>query len=61
MSNLNKKSNLAEEIKIFKTIATATDKSQWKQQGLKMYSRGYFDQAMKCFERSGSIDLYKKA
>jgi hypothetical protein len=26
-----------------------------------MYSRGYFDQAMKCFERSGQKELYKKA
>jgi hypothetical protein len=26
-----------------------------------MYARGYFDQAMKCFERSGNYDLYKKA
>lgn len=26
-----------------------------------MYTRGYFDQAMKCFERSGHYDLYQKA
>jgi tetratricopeptide (TPR) repeat protein len=26
-----------------------------------MYSRGFFDQAMKCFERSGHKDLFKKA
>jgi hypothetical protein len=26
-----------------------------------MYARGYFDQAMKCFDRSGNLDLYRKA
>ena len=26
-----------------------------------MYSRGYFEQAMKCFEKSQHADLYKKA
>lgn len=26
-----------------------------------MYARGYFEQAMKCFERSNSKDLFKKA
>jgi hypothetical protein len=26
-----------------------------------MYARGYFDQAMKCFERSGHKELFKKA
>lgn len=52
---------MSEEVKIFETIVTSTDKSQWRQQGLKMYARGYFDQAMKCFDKSGSIDLYMKA
>lgn len=28
---------------------------------MKMYSRGYFEQAMKCFERSGHQELYKKS
>lgn len=63
MESLNKKGGqgASEEVKIFKTIVTATDKSQWRQQGLKMYARGYFDQAMKCFARSGNDDLYQKA
>lgn len=26
-----------------------------------MYARGFFEQAMKCFQRSGHDDLYKKA
>lgn len=26
-----------------------------------MYSRGFFEQAMKCFEKSGNKELYKKA
>jgi hypothetical protein len=39
---------------IFRRVVQATDNSEWKKQGLKMYSRGYFEQAMKCFERSGS-------
>ncbi len=26
-----------------------------------MYARGYFEQAMKCFEKSGNDELYKKA
>ena len=52
---------MSEEVKIFETIVTSTDKSQWRQQGLKMYARGYFDQAMKCFDKSGSSDLYMKA
>ena len=52
---------MSEEAKIFEKIVTSTDKSQWKQQGLKMYARGYFDQAMKCFDKSGSADLYMKA
>lgn len=26
-----------------------------------MYARGYFEQAMKCFDRSGHNDLYKKS
>ena len=34
-------------------MIVSSDKSEWKKQGLKMYSRGYFDQAIKCFERSG--------
>ena len=48
-------------MKVFNKIVTSTDSNSWKQQGLKMYSRGYFDQAMKCFERSGHKELYKKA
>lgn len=49
-----KKNNQTEEIKVFKKIIATTDKTAWKQQGLKMYARGFFDQAMKCFERSGN-------
>jgi len=56
-----KKGSEKEEVKIFNKIITATDSNSWKQQGLKMYARGYFDQAMKCFERSGHKDLFKKA
>lgn len=26
-----------------------------------MYARGFFDQAMKCFDRSGHKELYHKA
>ncbi len=48
-------------MKIFKTIVLSTDRDQWKQQGLKMYARGFFDQAMKCFDRSGHKELYHKA
>lgn len=61
MESNNKKSVESEEIKIFKRIIASTDPASWKQQGLKMYTRGYFDQAMKCFERSGNFELYKKA
>ncbi len=39
---------------IFKRVVQATDKSEWKKQGLKMYTRGFFEQAMKCFEKSGN-------
>ena len=28
---------------------------------MKMFGRGYFQQAMKCFDRSGDKDLYLKA
>jgi hypothetical protein len=59
--DLISKKSTNEEVKIFETIVTATDKNQWKQQGLKMYARGYFDQAMKCFDKSGHEELYKKA
>jgi tetratricopeptide (TPR) repeat protein len=57
----NKKTAQSEEVKVFKKIIATTDKASWKQQGLKMYARGYFDQAMKCFERSANLELYKKA
>lgn len=50
-----------EEIKIFKSIVNSTNDVEWKKQGLKMYARGYFEQAMKCFQRSGHDELYKKA
>lgn len=50
-----------EEVAVFKKIVNSTSHADWKKQGIKMYSRGYFDQAMKCFERSESKDLYKKA
>jgi hypothetical protein len=50
----DKKTTQSEEVKVFKKIIATTDKTSWKQQGLKMYARGYFDQAMKCFERSGN-------
>ena len=39
----------------------STSNSEWKNQGLKMYKRGYFEQAMKCFDKSGNIELHKKA
>lgn len=48
-------------MKLFKKIANSTDKDSWKRQGLTMYARGYFDQAMKCFERSGHKELVRKA
>lgn len=48
-------------MRIFKTIVNSTNESEWKKQGMKMYARGYFEQAMKCFKRSGNEDLYKKS
>jgi hypothetical protein len=46
---------------MFQRIVNSTDKSDWKKQGLKMYSRGYFEQAMKCFKNSEDEELYHKA
>lgn len=59
----NKKSNKPEsqELRIFKSIVNSTNQTEWKKQGMKMYARGYFEQAMKCFQRSGNDELYKKA
>lgn len=42
-------------------MISKTDSSEWKNQGLKMFKRKYFEQAMKCFERSGDHDLFVKA
>lgn len=49
-TNSNPDSNTS----IFRRVIQATDQNEWKKQGLKMYARGYFEQAMKCFERSGN-------
>lgn len=56
-----KNQNKSEEAKIFQNLITKTDGSEWKKQGLKMFKRNYFEQAMKCFERCGDRELYLKA
>ena len=50
----NNKTTQSEEVNVLKKIIGTADKTSWKQQGLKMYAIGCFDQAMKCFERSGN-------
>lgn len=55
------KASEMQEIKVFQRILVSTNEADWKKQGMKMYSRGYFEQAMKCFERSGNRELYNKA
>ena len=61
MKSLREHTNETAEVKVFQKIVAATDTQEWKQQGLRMYARGYFDQAMKCFQRSGHDQLYRKA
>lgn len=51
----------SEEVKIFQNLVTKTNDAEWKKQGLKMFKRNYFEQAMKCFERCGDKELYLKA
>lgn len=40
---------------------TKTGPEEWRKQGIKMFKRKYFEQAMKCFQMSGDDEMYKKA
>ena len=42
-------------------MISESSKDQWKKQGFKMYSRGYYEQAKICFSKSGNKDLELKA
>lgn len=41
------------EVQIFSSLVTKTSSDEWKKQGIKMFKRKYFEQAMKCFQMSG--------
>ena len=36
-------------------------KKGWRSQGIKMFKRRYYEQAVKCFEHSGDADLRQRA
>ena len=49
------------ELPMLKSVVSESSQEQWKKQGIKMYSRGYFQQAKICFMKAGSKDLEIKS
>jgi hypothetical protein len=46
---------------MFSQILSKTSVDEWKKQGIKMFKYKYFEQAMKCFEKCGDIEMTEKA
>ena len=53
--------NLMKKQKIFKSIVNSTDSSEYKKQGLRMFNRGYIEQAMKCFWEKWRLRFTQKS
>lgn len=54
---------MPKEIQDFYHQGISDDKSSpedWKIQGIKLFRKRYYDQATKCFQNSGDIDLVKR-
>lgn len=63
-TNTNKRKKTEEhsaETQMFRAILQQTSKEEWKKQGLKMFKNKYFQQAMKCFEKSQDITWFAKS
>jgi len=48
------------DLESFQALIRGTDASEWKKQGLKMFKNKYYEQAHKCFEKSGDEDLKRR-
>ncbi|EAS04216.2 hypothetical protein TTHERM_00298270 (macronuclear) [Tetrahymena thermophila SB210] len=48
-------------IKLLQKLLVKNTKEEWYQQGLKMFKHKYFEQAVKCFKKSGHFNHEKKA
>ncbi len=44
----------------FQALIKGTSAEEWKQQGLKMFKNKYYEQAYKCFQKSGDEDLKRR-
>jgi len=51
----------SKEVASFKALIESTTPSAWKLQGLRMFRHKYYEQAYKCFEKSGHQDLKLRA
>jgi hypothetical protein len=45
----------------FKEVATKTQLSEWKKQGLKMFRNKFYEQALKCFQQAQEPILEDRA
>ena len=49
------------EVESFKALVVKTNAAEWKKQGVRMFKNKYYEQAMKCFEKSGDEELKFRA
>jgi len=54
-------SSANKDLESFKSLIASTSEEEWKKQGLKMFRNKYYEQAVKCFERSKDEPLRKRA
>ena len=54
-------SSANKDLESFKSLIASTSEEEWKKQGLKMFRNKYYEQAVKCFERSKDEQLRKRA
>mmetsp|Transcript_20409 Transcript_20409/g.17730 ORF Transcript_20409/g.17730 Transcript_20409/m.17730 type:complete len:169 (+) Transcript_20409:3579-4085(+) len=55
------KGDQSKDIASFKALITQTNAQEWKKQGIRMFKNKYYEQAMKCFDKSGDKDLKMRA
>ena len=48
------------DLQTFQAIIKGTSPTEWKKQGLRMFKNKYYEQAYKCFEKSGDHDLKRR-
>lgn len=59
---LEKGADSEQSSKLIETLAGKnTSKAGWRAQGVRMFTRKYYEQAVKCFEKSGDSDLKFRA